>query len=69
MATITDKQIRDLRASVAGLTAAPHIEALCDLALASTEEARLVIAVRPRKQRLARRECAAIYARHVKETP
>jgi hypothetical protein len=56
--TITDEQILELRGSVTGLAAAPHIEALCDLALGSSEQARIVLAVRPRKRTLARRLCA-----------
>jgi hypothetical protein len=59
--TITDAQIRELRTSVAGLTVGPHIVALCDLALGATEETRIVIALHPRKQRLARARCADAY--------
>jgi len=61
---LTNEQIEALRFESIGQTIAPHINALCDLALASTEEARMVIALKPVRQRIARRLIAdAINAR------
>ena len=58
--TITDEQIEHLRASVSGLAVAPHVSALCDLALGATEDSRIVIARRPGQQKKARRACAKL---------
>lgn len=58
--TITDQQIRELRAAFTGLTVAPHVNGLCDLALASTDEARVVLALKPGRRKKARARLAKI---------
>lgn len=58
--TITDEQIRELRGLFVGLTAAPHVNGLCNLALGESEEACIVLVLKPHKRKQARARCAEL---------
>lgn len=65
--TITDEQIRELRASATSWAGRTHVEKLCELALVETDEARAVVALKPYRRKQARARCAELLNARSKE--
>ena len=64
--TITDAQIAELCSAFAGLAAEPHVVGLAELALASTESARTTLALKPQRQKQARKALSKLRDEHSK---
>ena len=65
--TVTDDQLRELRLSTARLTVGPHVAGIVGLALGDTEEARIVLALKPNQRKVARSRCVQILNASAKE--